>query len=132
MKGTQRSIAVLTIAAAIIGVSQAHAASTNISDDPAYRNYQRWNGFEEGTAPLAGEAGTARQAGGDTRSLHEQAELSYIAYQRLNGFSIPDTSAATNRAQTVAQTSAGERFGESASILADPSYIAYERLNGLL
>jgi len=132
MKVTQRSIAVLTIAAAIIGVSQAHAASGHITDQPAYRNYLRWNGFDEGTVSLAGEAGTAGQAGGETRSVREQADQSYIAYQRLNGFSIPDTPVAANSTQTVAQPGAGERFGGNVSILADPFYIAYERLNGLL
>jgi hypothetical protein len=132
MKLTQRSMAVLTIAIALIGVSQAHAASSNITDDPAYRNYLRWNGFDEDSAPSAEKAGTTGQAGGDTRSLREQADQSYIAYQRLNGFSVPDTPAAANSTQTVAQTGAGESFGGSTSILADPSYIAYERLNGLL
>ena len=129
MKITQRTIAVLTIAAAILGVSQAYAASSKITDDPAYRNYQRWNGFDVATAPLAGKAG---QDGQDTRSLREQADHSYIAYQRLNGFSVPDNPDAANATQTVMQASAATSVSGSTSILADPSYVAYERLNGLL
>src|ERR1700675_1970570 len=132
MKLTQRSMAVLTIAIALIGVSQAHAASSKITDDPAYRNYLRWNGFDEDSAPSAEKAGTTGQAGGDTRSLREQADQSYIAYQRLNGFSVPDNPDAANATQAVMQASAATSVSGSPSILADPSYVAYERLNGLL
>jgi hypothetical protein len=132
VKVTQRSIAVTTIAAAILAVSQAHAASSNITDDPSYHNYLRWNGFSDSTASTSAQTETSNQAAVEGSDVGAPGERSYLAYQRLNGFSVPDAVATTRVTQSEDPSASRPNAAASSTALADPSYIAYERLNGLL